>query len=592
MGDFQRVYYNFTVETVKTYGRGGDDTFIVDDTAAAVDVYGDGGAGDFLNPGNDNFLIGRVLKTTTFIDNGVEIEIVDERNGDGITNGVSYNARFFGGSGDDYFEVNHNVGELELYGEAGDDTFFLKAHRQISSSGSGTTTNEIPGGNISAGAGDQEGIVNPDDEDTLIDYVENNRVEIFGGSGFDTIVIAGTSFDDKFYIYTDNTGQQFLYGAGIKLENIESIERLALITGTGDDQVWLYGLDPGLSLLLNLGSGVDHVQIGGAAQSFEVSYPASAATYTVGQSVSIEKLLSTYTATDSIKLVKRNLTTSEKIEVYREFFDQWFEGDASKVVMTPEHWNLLETNLATALYHFRAGLNAMPDSQIRYNYHPGIAAYKSNTRRILNQFAYRPGLYYQNSGRDYSSVYGRLQAGQLAQMPDRLELEDVEALLQGGALWIDKWVDGPLGLLSIDDMLYRDYLRKAVAYAHWGDFFHGHTHSPITIEGRHIVTSQVRTVAGTCRICRVWTRASIITSSLVTTKFENTATTKPVVTSWLICCPCSMRQKHSMMSPITLLKNGNPLKSMGFGPTASTSCPPEPKHAGCRHPTISQRLQV
>ena len=99
-------------------------------------------------------------------------------------------------------------------------------------------------------------------------------------------------------------------------------------------------------------------------------------------------------------------------------------------------------------------------------------------------------------------------------------------------------------------------------------------------------------VAGTCRICRVWTRASIITSSLVTTKFENTATTKPVVTSWLICCPCSMRQKHSMMSPITLLKNGNPLKSMGFGPTASTSCPPEPKHAGCRHPTISQRLQV
>ena len=78
VGDFQRVYYNFTVETVKTYGRGGDDTFIVDDTAAAVDVYGDGGAGDFLNPGNDNFLIGRVLKTTTVIDNGVEIEIVDE----------------------------------------------------------------------------------------------------------------------------------------------------------------------------------------------------------------------------------------------------------------------------------------------------------------------------------------------------------------------------------------------------------------------------------------------------------------------------------------------------------------------------------
>ena len=57
---------------------------------------------------------------------------------DGITPGVSFNGYFYGGSGDDYFEVNHNVGELQLFGESGDDTFFLKAQLQDSSDGSGT----------------------------------------------------------------------------------------------------------------------------------------------------------------------------------------------------------------------------------------------------------------------------------------------------------------------------------------------------------------------------------------------------------------------------------------------------------------------
>ena len=70
-----------------------------------------------------------------------------------------------------------------------------------------------------------------DDEDILIDYVEKNRVEIFGGSGFDTVVVAGTALDDDFYIFTDNDNRQYLYGAGLKLENIDGIERLGLSLG-------------------------------------------------------------------------------------------------------------------------------------------------------------------------------------------------------------------------------------------------------------------------------------------------------------------------------------------------------------------------
>jgi len=34
-----------------------------------------------------------------------------------------------GGIGDDYFEVNHNVGRIAMFGDYGDDVFFLKAYR-------------------------------------------------------------------------------------------------------------------------------------------------------------------------------------------------------------------------------------------------------------------------------------------------------------------------------------------------------------------------------------------------------------------------------------------------------------------------------
>ena len=155
--EFQRVFYDFTVENVAIHGGAGSDNFISDDSMAAIRVHGDGG--------NDNFLIGRVLKTKrVFIDHDederlynsagedigpnpeatprVYVDVVDGL--DGVSNGTTFNAFFYGGSGDDYFEVNHNVGELELYGESGDDTFFLKAILQ--ETGKEREGGEIPGG--------------------------------------------------------------------------------------------------------------------------------------------------------------------------------------------------------------------------------------------------------------------------------------------------------------------------------------------------------------------------------------------------------------------------------------------------------------
>ena len=56
---------------------------------------------------------------------GDEVDVIDGL--DNATAGVSFNAEFYGGAGNDYFEVSHNVGTLKLFGEGGDDTFFLKA---------------------------------------------------------------------------------------------------------------------------------------------------------------------------------------------------------------------------------------------------------------------------------------------------------------------------------------------------------------------------------------------------------------------------------------------------------------------------------
>ena len=176
---FQRVYYDRSAEIVDIRGGLGNDTFISDDSMAAMIVSGDEGA--------DNFLIGRVIKTKTVLIDGQMVDVVDGE--DGLTPGVSFNAAFFGGNNDDYFEVNHNVGELELFGEAGDDTFFLKAQLQAKEKPEGgMTSSEVEGGLITAGAGDAQNDIAEDDTDVLIDYVENNRVEIYGGSGFEASV--------------------------------------------------------------------------------------------------------------------------------------------------------------------------------------------------------------------------------------------------------------------------------------------------------------------------------------------------------------------------------------------------------------------
>ena len=103
-----------SIELVKLFAGEGSDKIISDDTSQQIDVYG--------NEGDDQFFIGSVLGLRLEPVEGREVAVVTE-----VTHGASFAMSFFGGEDDDYFEVNHNQADIALFGDNGDDTFFIRA---------------------------------------------------------------------------------------------------------------------------------------------------------------------------------------------------------------------------------------------------------------------------------------------------------------------------------------------------------------------------------------------------------------------------------------------------------------------------------
>ena len=266
----QIVNYS-TIETVTVYGGNGDDKFVADDTAQEVNIYG--------NAGDDQFYVGSVLETELVLVEGKEVAVVVE-----ITNGASFELKVYGGEGDDYFEVNHNVADIELYGDNGSDTFFIKAlltfnqdEDLVELENSVTTVSAVAG----EGSEDSQKDGNDTREvdlDALV-YVENANVKIDGGAGFDSVAVVGTVLADTFYIFTElnenNQVVQRIYGAGVKLQALLNVERIQVITGAGDDRVYVSGVDlgPVADLLVNTGTGSDSVILGGPARKIDLNFP-------------------------------------------------------------------------------------------------------------------------------------------------------------------------------------------------------------------------------------------------------------------------------------------------------------------------------
>ena len=463
--EYQRVYYDVSAENVEIHGGGGSDTVICDDSMAALYVYGDSG--------NDNFLIGRVLKTKTVMVEGQETEVVDGP--DGITAGVSFNGYFYGGSGDDYFEVNHNVGELELFGESGDDMFFLKA--QLQDTSGGAQVSEMEGGKITAGAGDDQNNVAEKDNDVLINYIENNRVEVFGGSGFDTVVVAGTTLDDEFYIFTDNDGRQFLYGAGIKLESFDGIERLAVITGGGDDTVYLYGLNERLTLLLNLGSGDDKLIVGGPEMEFQVAYPASNAIYTVQHEIFTDVFQSEETTYNDVVFKKREMSLAQKEQAWQSFFNRWIETEEETTPGIDEtRWNLLETNLAAALKLYAQGVEKARRAPVyRTTLNGAPLSYDANVNALeqllqlensghwadSTVYSWTTGMWWWKKRHYSSPLHAALVSDDHAELPDDVPFETLAGIVPSSGYYA--------GSRQLDEAFYREYLIPVVNLTMAGD---------------------------------------------------------------------------------------------------------------------------
>ena len=264
--DYQVVNYD-SVEQVTVFGGEGHDKFISDSSATQIDVFGDGG--------DDQFYVGSVLKTDTVLVEGQEVTIVEE-----ITDGANFNgSAFFGGEGDDYFEVNHNAADIGLYGDNGDDTFFIKALLTLDDDGELLDIDSGTANVSGVSQGENPNDTREVDVDTLV-YVENANVSIDGGAGFDSVAIVGTVLSDTFYVFVErdeDTGEmvQRIYGAGIKLQKLLNIERLQLLTGGGDDTVYIYGVDMGLigDMVVKTGSGSDTVHVGGPEQIINLNFP-------------------------------------------------------------------------------------------------------------------------------------------------------------------------------------------------------------------------------------------------------------------------------------------------------------------------------
>ncbi len=276
------VYGEGIVEDVKVLGGAGDDLFILDDTSTEMEVLGEAD--------DDRFFVGNVtqVKQVPHPDlnpnndpNGIMISVVDPDgpNG-GITNGVSFPATLRGGNGDDYFEVNHNIAELDLYGDNGDDIFYLQAHLTTEPAQAERDENDELAQQEDINVFSEEG-----QSDALV-YVTNAPVNIYGGAGFDTLVIVGTVLGDTFNIFVEEVDDgnggtkevQRIYGAGLVVPVIEGIERLLILSAAGDDTINVYGTlggEEAQEIQIVTGSGNDTVNLGGPEISFDVIIPES-----------------------------------------------------------------------------------------------------------------------------------------------------------------------------------------------------------------------------------------------------------------------------------------------------------------------------
>ena len=211
-----------SLEAVHVRGLGGDDQFGVDTTEQAFTLWG--------GSGNDQFVIGQMFNSRRDAVAGLSTDeaarVRTARTTRGfLSRGNLRSMVIHGEDGDDKFYVQHNGDVLSLHGEAGNDFFSVRAFvLQLEPGDSSFDRNQTE--------------LLGEHGDDYVQYDESAPVEVDGGSGFNTLVVIGTEFDDIFIIH--ETG---IYGAGLFIQAI-NIQRLVVSTQEGDDKVYVLSTAP------------------------------------------------------------------------------------------------------------------------------------------------------------------------------------------------------------------------------------------------------------------------------------------------------------------------------------------------------------
>ena len=255
---YERVNYDTTINVLQVNAGDGSDHFYVDGNSAITVL--DGGAG------NDTFQFGQVFGQARTAPNDVafgdQFATVLTTVGY-LSTGPNYATTAYGGDGDDTFTVYSNAAPLKLFGEAGDDTFVVRAFELADNSGV-ATANTI----VSGGAGDDH-----------VEYAINAPVSIDGGSGVNTLVVLGTDAADTFVVTSNG-----VTGAGV-LVNFTNVQRLEVDGLGGDDTFDVLSTNANVVTTLIGGGGSDHFNVGGDVTTPVVAQAANGQSAIINHSV-------------------------------------------------------------------------------------------------------------------------------------------------------------------------------------------------------------------------------------------------------------------------------------------------------------------
>jgi len=220
-------------------GGDGDDAFYFDDNSGVVQANG--------GEGNDRFYMGQLFNGDR---NYAHIAIPDDRipttqtTVGYLSNGCSFPVTAMGGNGDDLFYSLRNAATAILAGGPGNDLFIVRAFalfKQKNSVGNDPKQNKV----AVSGSGGSD----------LVNYAINAPIDASGGPGYDTIIVVGTEFGDRFVLTANG-----IYGAGLFLA-FHGMEEARLLAAEGDDIIHIMGTHPMTSTFVYGGKGSDRIII-------------------------------------------------------------------------------------------------------------------------------------------------------------------------------------------------------------------------------------------------------------------------------------------------------------------------------------------